>query len=850
MRTYLRTYDLWEVVEVGVEANPLPNNPTMAQIKNHREEVSKIFKALSCIQSTLSEVIFARVMASETAKEASDKLKEEFHGSDKIRQIKVINLRREFEILRMKDSETIEEFSNKLMKVKEATETALQAKFKGEMQMQEEGKIPETSTNSSRNNQGDSRNGVKKRENFPPCKYCRKINHKEDDCWFKGKEPPLRCRYCNKLGHIESGCTQHMTNKQEYFTKLESAKGSVKLADKTELEIVGKGTVAIEAPKGTKFIQDVLLISWSTWKNGESQADGLFTVTKDVNVEQLGRETKINLFLKEDQLEYLEEQQRIKDLVKHSEFISYPIYVWTEKTTEKEMSNDEDDEGSSKQALLNLTQDQGGNYLFEFDSTVTSVGTLLPHQLQLVGKWGKLLPKNLMFRMMSNSLQHKWGVRLSYCRNSTVNWSLEIFAEKPTVRQAYLNFVPGKMSGKEFKEFWTKYLRVEYHHSTKNIVTAFAKASEDEELAVFLKQDAMLASEARKKMNNIKLYVWRVFIMDNLKELMPEYFGFMKGVVDSDDLPLNISREMLQQNKILKVIRKNLVKKCIEMFNEIAVNKEDYNKFYEAFSKNLKLGIHEDNQNKAKLADLLRDHSTNSGDEMTSLKDYVTRMKEGQKDIYYITGESKTTSESFSPICLPRYNPMAFLHAYVHYLDVDTYLILLTMSSDAFHHLKDCRIRVEKVLLESNVLNEVQRSMVDGGMRVEDLPADHGSHSGAVSLHLGQPGHTRESSERFAEAFIGLGGPAGLWHFMYRSINLDQYVSSEFASPVNNRQQQKRLYRAYQKLYESMHDKEIGPHKTQFRRDENYVLLCWVTQDFELYAAFDPLADKVFSPSD
>ncbi|KAH0762766.1 hypothetical protein KY290_018839 [Solanum tuberosum] len=191
---------------------------------------------------------------------------------------------------------------------------------------------------------------------------------------------------------------------------------------------------------------------------------------------------------------------------------------------------------------------------------------------------------------------------------------------------------------------------------------------------------------------------------------------------------------------------------------------------------------------------------------------------------FIMSSESFRTSESFSPICLPRYNPMSFLHAYVHYLDVDTYLILLTTSSDAFHHLKDCRIRIEKVLLESNVLNEVQRSIVDGGMRVEDLPADHDSHSGAVSLHLGQPGHTRESSERFAEAFIGVGGPAGLWHFMYRSIYLDQYVSSEFSSPVNNRQQQKRLYRAYQKLYASMHDKEIGPHKTQFRRDENYVL--------------------------
>lgn len=211
---------------------------------------------------------------------------------------------------------------------------------------------------------------------------------------------------------------------------------------------------------------------------------------------------------------------------------------------------------------------------------------------------------------------------------------------------------------------------------------------------------------------------------------------------------------------------------------------------------------------------------------------------------FVMSSESFRTSESFSPICLPRYNPMAFLYAYVHYLDVDTYLMLLTTSSDAFYHLKDCRIRIEMVLLKSNVLSEVQRSMLDGGMHVEDLPTDPLPRSGSLSPHLGQP---RDSPEGFKESFIGIGGPAGLWHFIYRSIFLDQYVSSEFSPPINSARQQKRLYRAYQKLYASMHDRGIGPHKTQFRRDENYVLLCWVTQDFELYAAFDPLADKALA---
>ncbi|CAD7691015.1 unnamed protein product [Nyctereutes procyonoides] len=293
--------------------------------------------------------------------------------------------------------------------------------------------------------------------------------------------------------------------------------------------------------------------------------------------EPIGQGTKVILHHKEDQKEYLEER-RVKEVVKnHSQFI------------EKEISGDEAEEEKGEKELEDKDDEE--------KPKIEDVGS---DEEDDSGKEK---------RKKTKKIEEK------YIDQEELNKTKPIWTRNPedTTQEEYGEFY------KSLTNDWEDHLAVK-HFSVEGQLEFRA-------LLFIPCWDPFDLFENKKEKNNFKLYVRHGFIMDSCDELISEYLNFI--------------REMLQQSKILKAIRKNIVKKCLELFPELAEDKENYKKFYEAFSENLKLGIHEDSTNRCRLSELLRYHTFQSGDEMTSLSEYVSYMKETQKSIYYITGESK-----------------------------------------------------------------------------------------------------------------------------------------------------------------------------------------------------------------
>jgi len=340
----------------------------------------------------------------------------------------------------------------------------------------------------------------------------------------------------------------------------------------------------------------------------ESAANGKFHIIDDSkNPHQLVRGTEIILHLKEDQLEYLEER-RIKEVVKkHSEFINYPIMLLVNEEIEKEVTDDEIDEDEDKKEEDKKEDDKKEDVKKEDDN----------NDVSLEGE--KLKKKTRKITEIKSKFDQ-------------INKSKPIWSMKPedVTPEMYNEFY--KLISSDYQNpLAHKHFKVEGNASFSGILFIPGRAPFD-------------LFNNNKKQENIKLHARKVFINCDAKELCPEHFSFVKGVIEVDDLPLNISRETLQQNKFVNIIKKTVVKKTIEMVSDMKQNDtESYKKFLKSFGKNLKFACHEDGANRAKLSSFLTYETTKTKkDETKCLDDYIADMHEKQEVIYYITGESKS----------------------------------------------------------------------------------------------------------------------------------------------------------------------------------------------------------------
>ncbi|KAI5590089.1 hypothetical protein BDE02_05G205600 [Populus trichocarpa] len=359
----------------------------------------------------------------------------------------------------------------------------------------------------------------------------------------------------------------------------------------------------------------------------ESKADGAFAISEDTWNEPLGRGTEIRLHLREEAGEYLEES-KLKDLVKkYSEFINFPIYLWASKEVDVEVPADEDESSDEDETTAESSSSDDGDSEKSEDEDAEDK------------------PKTKKIKETTYEWELLNDVKAIWLRNP-----------KEVTEEEYTKFYHSlaKDLGDEKPLAWSHFT-AEGDVEFKAVLFVPPKAPHD-----------LYESYYNTNKANLKLYVRRVFISDEFDELLPKYLNFLMGLVDSDTLPLNVSREMLQQHSSLKTIKKKLIRKALDMIRKIAdedpdeANDKDkkdvenssddekkgqYAKFWNEFGKSIKLGIIEDSVNRNRLAKLLRFETTKSDGKLTSLDQYISRMKSGQKDIFYITGPNKEQVE-------------------------------------------------------------------------------------------------------------------------------------------------------------------------------------------------------------
>jgi len=330
----------------------------------------------------------------------------------------------------------------------------------------------------------------------------------------------------------------------------------------------------------------------------ESDASS-FSIVDDPRGDTLKRGSQISLHLKDEAQDFLEEDT-IKQLIKkYSQFINFPIYMWTSKTVEEEVPDEAVPEKKDETEKESADEEDGKVEEDEEEKPKT-----------------KKITKTV----------YDWEI---------MNDSKPIWTRKPA-----------DVEQKEYDEFYKSLTKDTSEPLTNTHFVAEGEVTFKSLLFVPKVQPSESFNKYGTKADNIKLYVRRVFITDEFNDMMPNYLSFIRGVVDSDDLPLNVSRETLQQHKLIKVIKKKLIRKALDMIKHL--KKDDYEKFWKEYSTNIKLGIMEDPSNRSRLAKLLLFQSSNSKDKkiMTNLSDYVSRMKKNQEKIYYIAAASRTEAEN------------------------------------------------------------------------------------------------------------------------------------------------------------------------------------------------------------